>query len=175
MSPVSPPEAIGLHANAVILRNQQDSHHLIDNILLTLPRKSATNSDTSQNLVHSICQEIVDKLDVFDLTTAKQKYPIQFENSINSVLIQELTCFNQLVNVIKSSAFEIQKSFSGKTIISSSLESVFNSLLMGKIPEMWMKKSYMSLKSLGNYINDLSNRLKFFKVRFLIFLKNSKH
>lgn len=41
------------------------------------------------------------------------------------------------------------------------LESLSNSLLIGKVPEMWAKTSYPSLKSLGSYFADLVERLKF--------------
>lgn len=41
------------------------------------------------------------------------------------------------------------------------LESLSNSLLIGKVPEMWAKQSYPSLKPLGSYFSDLVERLKF--------------
>lgn len=156
------PQAIGLHPNAIFLRNHQDSHTLVDNILLTLPRKTSNNLETNQALVTSLCHEIAQKLTEFDMDHAKATYPIQFSNSLNSVLIQELACFNQLIGTIKSSIADIQRSLSGRSIISRELESVFNSLLMGKIPQLWLDKSYPSLKPLGSYVTDLSSRLDFF-------------
>ena len=41
------------------------------------------------------------------------------------------------------------------------LEEVFDSMLLGRIPSMWAKKSYPSLKKLGGYVSDLVERIEF--------------
>ena len=41
------------------------------------------------------------------------------------------------------------------------LESLSNSILIGRVPDMWAKQSYPSLKPLGSYFTDLIERLAF--------------
>lgn len=43
------------------------------------------------------------------------------------------------------------------------LDRMYKALYDGKIPELWLSKSYPSLKSLGNYVLDLQKRVKFFE------------
>jgi len=47
--------------------------------------------------------------------------------------------------------------------MSTLLEGAIKSLFDGKVPELWMKASYPSLKPLAGYVKDLKARLKFFQ------------
>lgn len=157
------PEVIGLHKNANMLRNYQDSQQLIDSIILTLPQRSKEDFNSNERIINEVCANISLKINEFDLEIAKEKFPVSFTKPMNSVLIQELTNFNRLIQVLQETIAEVNKSFAGKKIISESSEKVYESMLIGKTPEIWLKNSYLSIKSLGNYINDLSERIAFFQ------------
>ena len=66
---------------------------------------------------------------------------------------------------IKCGKSNFLHSYQGLVVMSADLEAMFQSMLVGKVPEMWAAKSYPSLKPLGSYIIDLLARLSFFKVR----------
>ena len=72
----------------------------------------------------------------------------------------------RLTSVIRSSLLSLQKAIKGLVVMSSDLEALSDSLLIGKIPEMWAQQSYPSLKPLGSYVSDLVKRLQFMMVNY---------
>lgn len=90
-------------------------------------------------------------------------YPVSYKESMNTVLTQELQRFNGLIKIVRSSLKDIKLAMLGKIVMNASLEAASKSLFNGKIPDLWMGKSYPSLKSLGSYVADLKTRLNFFQ------------
>jgi dynein heavy chain len=98
----------------------------------------------------------------FDLEAADIKYPVMYEQSMNTVLTQELDRFNILTKLIKGSLKQLKLAIAGEILLSPALEAAFNALKLGKVPDLWLTKSYPSLKALGGYISDLLERLAWF-------------
>lgn len=92
-----------------------------------------------------------------------KKYPISYVESLNGVLTQELVRFNRLLETIKSNLKGIKLSLQGKIVLNPSILEVAHSLVKDKVPDLWLKKSYPSLKPLGSYLEDLKERVTFFQ------------
>lgn len=136
---------------------------LLDGVLLTqLQITSAGAEGNAEATVSNLAADILSKMPPqFDLEYVSKKYPVLYMNSMNTVLRQELIRFNRLTVVIKSSLKNIQKAVKGEVVMSPDLEEVFFSISIGKVPSIWDKKSYPSLKPLGSYVNDLLARIAF--------------
>ena len=156
------PEVFGLHANAAITKELKETRELFEAILLTQSRAGGGGGG-SDDLLASIAEDIASKLPAdFDLDAAQALYPVQYLQSMNTVLHQELIRFNRLTVIVRASLANLKKAIKGLVVMDADLEALANALMTGARPAMWMKRSYPSLKPLGGYVTDMMRRLKFF-------------
>jgi len=88
-------------------------------------------------------------------------FPVRYDESMNTVLTQELIRFNRLILEVATTLKDVQKAIKGLVVMSAELEGMGNSMVIGKVPAMWGAVAYPSLKPLGSWVNDLLDRITF--------------
>eukprot|EP00479_Gromia_sphaerica_P004589 TRINITY_DN15394_c0_g1_i1.p1 TRINITY_DN15394_c0_g1~~TRINITY_DN15394_c0_g1_i1.p1 ORF type:complete len:214 (-),score=41.44 TRINITY_DN15394_c0_g1_i1:546-1187(-) len=160
---IDAPEAFGLHENASISSALQESESLLSTVLSLQPREASGKQISREDSIGNLSKSIEGCLpENFDIRIAQEKYPVKYSESMNTVLVQELYRFNKLLVVVKKSLHDIQKALRGEIVMSPILEDLGNSLYDMKVPKLWAEVAYPSLKPLGSWVKDLSQRLKFF-------------
>lgn len=156
------PEVFGMHQNADITKNINDTNALFGSVLTAQSGSRKGGSSAEQDrIIDEVAASILSKLPrAFDLEAAQTKYPVLYNESMNTVFCQELIRFNKLTSIIRSSLDQIRKAIKGLVVMSSDLEKVGISLYNGQVPAMWASKSYPSRKPLAGYIADLLMRLE---------------
>ncbi|KAG8459256.1 hypothetical protein KFE25_014101 [Diacronema lutheri] len=166
------PEVFGLHENADITKDMNETSALLSTILTTGASLDAGGGGGGgggsaagfEQLVTDLANDILAKLPAnYDIEAVAKKYPVLYDESMNTVLAQELTRFNKLIGAIRSSLRDVLKALKGLVVMSTDLEAVAKSCFSNLIPAMWLKKSFPSLKPLASYIADLMDRLAFFQ------------
>lgn len=65
------------------------------------------------------------------------------------------------MTVVRNSLINCNKAIDGKVVMSSDLELVYDGVFDNKVPQIWHKVSYPSLKPMMSWINNLIERLNF--------------
>lgn len=70
---------------------------------------------TPEEVVTNVATDILDRLPkLFDRDAALLKYPTRYNESMNTVLVQEMVRFNVLLNTIRTSLITLRKGIKGK-------------------------------------------------------------
>lgn len=162
------PEVFGMHDNANIAFQIEETNSLIRAILDVQPRMTeAASGKTPDELVFELATSIEGKLPqhLLDIDDAKQgTFDVDSRGrvqSLSTVLRQEIDRFNKLLEVLWDSLSNIKKAIKGLVVMSSELETVYTSFLNNQVPQLWAKAAYPSLKPLGSWVKDLVLRLHF--------------
>ncbi|KAF4023972.1 hypothetical protein G4228_016077 [Cervus hanglu yarkandensis] len=156
------PEIFGLHDNANITFAQNETYTLLGTIVQLQPKSSSAGGHSREEIVEDVAQNILIKVpEPVNLQWVMAKYPVLYEESMNTVLAQEVIRYNRLLQVITQSLRDLLKALKGLVVMSSQLELMAASLYNNSVPELWKAKAYPSLKPLSSWVMDLLQRLDF--------------
>ncbi|XP_014239722.1 dynein heavy chain 1, axonemal-like isoform X2 [Cimex lectularius] len=155
----------GLHSNANISYSQGEASEAIKMLLSLQPQKTGKAAATQDAKVAVIAKETLLTVPgpFMDLDKIQEKYPVMYEESLNTVLYQEILRYNRLLFVIQESCHDLLKALDGVVVMSEHLEKMSQSLYLNQVPEMWAIKCYPSLMPLAAWCKDLKKRIRFLK------------
>ena len=161
-----PPELYGMHRNAIISKAVQETDQLTLKLMNILGSTTQSKSDDKAEDEESLTLPIIEmkkKIPTkFIEKMVNTKYAVLYEESMNTVLQQEVSRFNKLIERIVSTLSQLVDALKGDILMSTDLEVMLESINQKKIPKIWLDVSYPSLKPLASYIEDLNDRIIFF-------------
>lgn len=90
-------------------------HSLLSNHTQNMANSNEGTGVSSEELITMFAADVLNKLPTpFDINLALEKYPTDYNQSMNTVLVQEMRRFNDLLNVIRTSLINVQKAIKGK-------------------------------------------------------------
>lgn len=147
------PEIFGMHQNADITFAQTQTYSCLSVLLTLQPKEVGGAAVTQEEVISTLANNILNELpNLFDIETTTQKYPVMYEESLNTVLIQESIRYNNLLTTIQQTLQDLLKAIKGLVVMSEVLEAMAKSLYSNLVPVLWSNKAYPSLKLLGKYI-----------------------
>ncbi|XP_060604387.1 dynein axonemal heavy chain 1-like isoform X2 [Ruditapes philippinarum] len=156
------PEIFGLHENANITFAQNEAFTQLEALLKLQPKTASGGGKSREEIMEETAKRILGQVPKpFDLELVMKNYPVMYEQSMNTVLIQEVIRYNRLLSTVHKSLNDILKALKGLVVMSQELEDMSISLFNNMVPNMWAKKAYPSLKPLASWVLDLVSRVKF--------------
>lgn len=161
------PEVFGMNSNAQLAAQKKEMNSLIDTLAMVAP-KSAGGGGATDQFVNDLGDQIKSKLmaKIYSENPCEALFIPDKEgrqNSLSTVLMQEIERFNKLLNVIFKSLTELKKAIAGTVVMSEEIEAIYNAFLMNQVPAMWANAAYPSPKSLISWVMDLNGRCLFFE------------
>lgn len=163
------PEVFGMHPNANITFQLQETRKVMETVVSIQPRDTGgEGGESPDEVVAKLAAELEASLQpllssetpcegIFDRTPAGQL------QSLSVVLSQEATRFDKLTDVLRRTLVELQKAIKGLVVMSSELEQVYTTLLNNQVPALWERVGYPSLKPLGSWVKDYHQRVVFIR------------
>ena len=156
------PEIFGLHENADITCDQNETYSMFETILSLQPRVAAGGGLSREDVIGAAAKDIFERCPhPFDIDAVGHKYPTDYNQSMNTVLTQECIRYNNMIVVMRRTLQESLKALKGLVVMTDELEAVTDAIFDNQVPDAWASKAYPSLKPLSSWVLDLLERIQF--------------
>ena len=118
--------------------------------------------DTDQftnETVKYICDDILKRLHL----AGDLKAPPANKNPFGIMLKREVKRFNGLLELIRCSLNDLKRAINGLAIADKHFSETLMEIAQNKVPAIWHKQSYLTMKPLSSYVDDLLKRIEFFQ------------
>ena len=167
------PEVFGLHSNAIITVQYNETQNIIGTSLMLQPRETGAGGGgkTPDETVTEVTISIEDKLpEVLSEYDAGPKAFImrgEYLDSLSTALKQEMIRYNKILVKMKATLHDIQRAIKGEVLMSAELDEQYMATLNNVVPSNWAQVAYPSLKPLASWYTDLIERVAFQKTWLL--------
>ena len=135
---------------------------MLEAILSVQPKTGSGGGKSRDEVITDIANFVESKTPpVFPIHEISKKYPTSYEESMNTVLVQEVIRYNRLLAVMKENLINVKKALKGLIVMSEELELIANSLFDNQVPKLWDEKGFLSMKPLASWTEDLNARIEF--------------
>lgn len=162
---VASPSVFGMHENAKIASANAETFNMF-NICMSLQASDGGGGGGAgerEAMIGATAKDINDAITakgMFDIEAIGMMYPTVYEESMNTVLVQECIRYNKLIETMEISLPLLIKALKGLVVMSTELEEISNSVALNQVPPSWSNKAYPSLKPLKPWVDDLMLRLQ---------------
>ncbi|KAJ3321161.1 Dynein heavy chain 2, axonemal [Blyttiomyces sp. JEL0837] len=155
------PDVFGQHPNADIASQIKESGNMLNCLLSLQPQVTSGSGISREDKVNNMAADILRKMPE-DLDYENTKKIFQHDSSpLNVVLLQEISRYNILLQLMRRSLLDLQNAVKGIIVMTPDLEETFIAIFEGKVPPSWVK-AYFSLKPLAGWTRDLYLRIEHF-------------
>jgi dynein heavy chain len=162
------PTLFGLHPNADLSLQRNDTKYLLDIVTSLQPRIVQKDAISVEASTMAILDRIQSSLpSAIDISKAHTSHLSKEKDSpatpLWNFVVHEVRQYNKLIATVETSLFKLQEALRGRAVLSTELENMLSDISFKRVPLMWKAVSYPSLKVLDQWLSDLNLRVRFFK------------
>ena len=137
--PINPePEAFGMHDNANITCDQNEVYAMFRTITSLGGSGGSGGGSSREQITIEAAKNMFDVLPMpMDEEATQMAFPVDYNESMNTLLCQEQVKFNKLLRVMRRTLYDVQRALKGLLVMSSDLERCCRCIFTQAVPGVW--------------------------------------